>query len=89
MRVLRCQVGQRNEDDGSCCREDELKAQLADAVNEIAVAHAVDEDEDIDGHHNTHTDVYGDAVANPYRINPWRNEHHNGHTGNNHDSHHA
>jgi hypothetical protein len=39
--VLRCQVSQRDKDNGCRSGKDELQAQLTDAVNEIAVAHAI------------------------------------------------
>ena len=70
MRVLRCQVGQRDKDDGCHSGKDELKAQFADTVNETAVAHTIYLYENIYCHHNAHTDINGDAVADPDGIYP-------------------
>ena len=44
------EVCQRNEQDGCRCGEDELQTQFPYSVDEIAVAHTIDEDEDVCGH---------------------------------------
>ena len=57
MRPLCRQIGQWDEDERCRCREDQLQAQLPDTIDEVAVAHAVDEDEDVGGHDDAHLAV--------------------------------
>ena len=63
MCALCCQVSQRNKENGCHCGKDELQSQFPYTINKITVTHTIYQYENIGRHHNTHTDVYGDAVA--------------------------